>query len=436
MKLLDAQLPAGWTWQTIADRYRITKKSRDLAYADFETIPFVPMEAVPTNGRERIGFELRKPEDIASGTYFEKGDVLLSKITPSFENGKQGLGMVPASFGVGSTELIPLQSLDPETNNRFLFFYLLHPEVRAALAGKMEGSTGRQRVPENAVREFPLVVPPRPEQEKIAAFLWKVQRGIEVEEKLVASARELKKSAMRQLFTCGLRGEPQKETDIGPLPESWKAIQLGSLGRIGNGSTPLKGNAAYWTNGAIPWLTSAKVYDVTITHADQFVTPKAVEECHLPRVKPGSVLVAITGQGKTLGHAAVTAIETCVSQHIAYLQFDGEHANPHFIRLFLESRYDELRGVAQGGGSTKGALTCGFLKTFLVPHPTRTEQDQMVSALMTVEKKIAIHERKRSILQELFKTLLHELMTGQIRVHNLNIDVSELDSPKHHQGAK
>ena len=118
-------------------------------------------------------------------------------------------------------------------------------------------------------------------------------------------------------------------------------------------------------NGSIPWLTSAKVYDVTITKADQFVTPKAVQECHLPRVKPGSVLIAITGQGKTLGNAAVTDIETCVSQHIAYMQFYDESANPHFIRLFLETRYDELRAIAQGGGSTKGALTCGFLKSLL-----------------------------------------------------------------------
>ena len=78
------------------------------------------------------------------------------------------------------------------------------------------------------------------------------------------------------------------------------------------------------------------------------------------------MLVAITGQGKTLGHSAVTAIETCVSQHIAYIQFKSEDPNSHFIRLFLESRYEELRGIAQGGGSTKGALTW-FSKD--LPHP-------------------------------------------------------------------
>src|SRR5206468_130987 len=140
----------------------------------------------------------------------------------------------------------------------------------------------------NFVHSVPIKVPQVPEQEKIAAVLWKVQRAIEVEEKLVATSRELKQSGMRQLFKRGLRGESPKETDIGQVPNSWDVVPLGSLGRIGNGSTPLKRNLGYWTDGTIPWLTSAKVYDVTITEADQFVTSKALKECHLPRIEPGS----------------------------------------------------------------------------------------------------------------------------------------------------
>src|SRR5437879_4004346 len=91
MKLLEAELPVGWTWQRVSDKFRVTKKPRDLVLASFDVISFVPMEAVPVNGHERVAYELRAPSQIASGTYFEKGDVLLSKITPSFENGKQGL---------------------------------------------------------------------------------------------------------------------------------------------------------------------------------------------------------------------------------------------------------------------------------------------------------------------------------------------------------
>ncbi len=427
MSILEAQLPTNWMWQQVSDLYRVTKKPRDVQFQDCDVIPFVPMELVPMNGKEHLSVEMRTPAQIASGTYFEKGDILLSKITPSFENGKQGMANdLPAPFGVASTEVIPLQPTTPEVNSRLLFYYLLHPEVRALIAGKMEGSTGRQRVPERVVLEFPLPNPPREEQDKITAVLWKVQRAIEIEEKLTATARELKQAAMRQLFTHGLDNETLRETEIGPMPESWEVVPLETLARIGNGSTPLKRNLDYWVNGSIPWLTSAKVYDVTVTKADQFVTAKAVKECHLPRVKPGSVLMAITGQGKTLGNVAVTDIETCVSQHIAYMQFYAESVNPHFIRLFLETRYDELRAVAQGGGSTKGALTCGFLKSYSVPVPKRPEQNEIVKGLMAIEEKICIHARKAETLRGLFNTLLHKLMTGEIRVADLDIDVSEV----------
>lgn len=194
MDLFESKLPSGWKWETISDRFRVTKKPKRTVYSNFETIPFVPMESVPLNGQEQVRFELRRSTAIASGTYFEKGDVLLSKITPSFENGKQGLAHnIPAPFGIASTEIIPLQAINSEASHRFLFFYLLHPQVRAALTGKMEGSTGRQRVPENMVRDFPMPVPPKPEQEKIAAV-----RGIELPPKCLG--RLVAQRTVRPLF--------------------------------------------------------------------------------------------------------------------------------------------------------------------------------------------------------------------------------------------
>lgn len=365
----------------------------------------------------------------------EKGDIIIER---SGGGPKQPVGRVcffnetkdePYSFSnfTSTLRIKDKQAFVP----LFVHYYLLHLYMDGFTAPLQRATTGIRNLDFGAYQQAKIPQPQRTEQKKIAALLWKLQRAIEVEEKLTASARELKQSAMRQLFTCGLHGETQKDTDIGPIPESWDAVPLETLARIGNGSTPLKRNLEYWVNGSIPWLTSAKVYDVTVTKADQFVTPKAVKECHLPRVKPGSVLMAITGQGKTLGNAAVTDIETCVSQHIAYMQFYDESANPHFIRLFLETRYEELRAIAQGGGSTKGALTCGFLKSYCVPLPRgsekdRSEQDEVVRILMAIEEKIRIHSRKAETLQELFRTLLHQLMTGEIRVADLDIDVSEV----------
>ena len=236
----------------------------------------------------------------------------------------------------------------------------------------------------------------------------------------------LKRTTMRALFTHGLRGEAQKETEIGPVPESWSVVNLGMLGRIGNGSTPKKANSAYWTDGTYPWLTSAKVYDREVAQADQFVTMRALSECHLPRVQPGAVLIAITGQGKTLGHCAVLRIESTLNQHLAYVALDQSRVDSVLVRGYLETQYDYLRQVGAGGGSTKGALTCGFLRDLPVPVPPMNEQREIAAILDAIDRKVDLHRKKRAVLDDLFKALLHKLMTGEIRVADVDLSARQL----------
>ncbi len=269
---------------------------------------------------------------------------------------------------------------------------------------------------QSKLAELPMALPPLPEQKKIAHILSTVQRAIEAQERIIQTTTELKKALMHKLFTEGLRHEPQKQTEIGPVPESWEVVELGTLAKVGNGSTPKRANKVYWEDGTIPWLNSTKIHDRFITEADQFVTPQAVKECHLPKVAPNSLLIAITGQGKTFGNSAITRIETCINQHLAYAQFHSKKIVPDFVLWFMQTRYDYLRSIAHGGGSTKGALTCGFLKTLPIPVPSRTEQEEIVTTFQTLEDKQAFAVRKQAALQDLFRTLLHLLMTAQIRV--------------------
>ena len=67
------------------------------------------------------------------------------------------------------------------------------------------------------------------EQKKIAHILSTVQRAIEAQERIIQTTTELKKALMHKLFTEGLRNEPQKQTEIGPVPESWTQTTLGEL---------------------------------------------------------------------------------------------------------------------------------------------------------------------------------------------------------------
>lgn len=307
-------------------------------------------------------------------------------------------------------------ALDPQ----FLAFFLLEIWFERHFEAICRRHVNQASV--NTDRLGALELPPfeASEQKKIAHVLSTLRRAIEAQARIIQTTTELKKALMHKLFTEGTRGEPQKQTEIGPVPESWKVMPLGAIAKIGNGSTPKRSNVGYWEYGNIPWLNSTKIHELFVAEADQFVTPLAVKECHLPRVAPNSLLIAITGQGKTLGNSAIVRFETCINQHLAYAQFHSEKIIPDFVLWFMQTRYDFLRSIAQAGGSTKGALTCGYLKTHLIPIPEKNEQNEIVNIFGQLENKQKVITRKRAFLQDLFRTLLHELMTAKIRVHDLN----------------
>lgn len=431
MSLLEAELGEDRHWSRVGDGYEVTKKQRGLDRAAFSTIPFAAMEAIPQDGSYLPDFTMKATDAIASGTYFERGDILVGKITPSFENGKQALVQkLNAPFGYATTEVIPLHPRSDQHDPRLLFFYLLHPDIRHYVTERMEGSTGRKRVPENVLLDLPVPAIDPDDQIAIADTLEAIQRASAVEVKCERASLRLKRAAMRDLFTRGIRGEPQKESEIGLVPVSWDVIPLGSLGRVGNGSTPKRSIPQYWNGGTYPWLTSSKVYDREIVEADQFVTDLALRECHLPRIEPGAILIAITGQGKTLGHCAVLRMQATINQHIAYVATDTSRADPSFVRGYIETQYDYLRQVGSGGGSTKGALTCAFLRGLPIPlPPTLDEQREIVEILDAIDLKIGMHQRKRAVLEDLFKALLHKLMTGEIRVADLDLSVLSRNIP-------
>jgi type I restriction enzyme S subunit len=421
MELENLDLPKDWQVLPIREVFSFTKKPRGLLLPKNGSIPFLPMEAIPI-GRVRVSaFDERLTSALTSGTYVENGDLLVAKITPSFENGKQVIVDWKEPFGFATTEVIPLQEIEGVSDKFFLFHLLLHPAIRSDLAGKMDGTTGRQRLSKEVLGGRLIPLPPLAEQRKIAGVLGLVQRAIEQQVRLIALTTELKKALLHQLFTQGLRCESQKQTDIGPIPQSWDVVPLGSLAKIGNGSTPKRDNEGYWQDGTIPWLNSAKIHERFIVEADQFVTDLAVKECHLPRVKPGSLLVAITGQGKTLGNSALVSFETCINQHLAYAQFTSPRVVPEFVLWFMETRYEHLRSISQAGGSTKGALTCGYLKTYPIPVPSLDEQQDISRVFALLDRKEKMHERKHVALTALFRTLLHQLMTAQVRVHDLDL---------------
>jgi type I restriction enzyme S subunit len=202
---------------------------------------------------------------------------------------------------------------------------------------------------------------------------------------------------------------------LGEIPAHWGIWKIGHFAAVGNGSTPNRDNADYWTEGLIPWLNSSVVNQEEVTEADQFITETAFRECHLPLVKSGSVLVGITGQGKTRGQAVVLSFEATINQHLAFITPKQGMADPWFLRWALFAAYDFLRSISDDAGGTKGALTCEEVGALRIPLPPIDEQCAIAAHLnremARLDGLVAAKERVLGLVAEKRRALITRAVT-------------------------
>ena len=196
------EIPESWETMRLAEAVTFTKKPRDLRYSEYNEIPFVPMELIPIAKLFSEDFILKTNDELKSGTYFESGDILLPKITPSFENGKQCIiKELPTPFGIATTEVIPIREMEDVSDKSYLFYYLLLPDVRTLLAGKMQGTTGRQRLSKESLVNLEIPLPPPPEQRAIANIFRAIDKKTDALEREVELMDELFHAMLDELMT-------------------------------------------------------------------------------------------------------------------------------------------------------------------------------------------------------------------------------------------
>lgn len=315
-----------------------------------------------------------------------------------------------------------LRPLGDDIETRFYVYFL---QCGFTQLGIFEGAGNKTTIPNLSRSRLAALEVPHPsiaDQRMIAIALKRVRDAQKLHDRIVRRIDELKARVTQSLFMRGLRSEKLQETVLGPLPGSWRLIPLGSIGKIGSGTTPDRTDTRYWAGGTVPWITSGRMYDREITTASEHLTLEGVKEARLPLLKPGAVLIAIVGQGKTLGHCAILRVEATISRHVGYVQPDTTLILPEYLRAYLETRYERLRQLASGNGSTRAALTGAILREIPVPvPPTLDEQADIAGVVDSIDRKRRLHKRKAVILEELFTALLHKLMTGQVRVGDLDM---------------
>jgi type I restriction enzyme S subunit len=353
------------------------------------------MALLPYDGLPTTRWEMRSTEEVRSGVPFVEGDVLLAKITPCLENGKLGVASgIPGGWGMTSTEVYPLRA--ELVTTEFLASFLTVPSVRHGLASKMQGATGRQRLPKEALDAFPVPVPPYPEQRAIAAVLRTVQGAKEACERVLAATRQLKQSLLHHLFTYGPVPFPQaahiplRELESGEFPSSWVVKRFDELATLQRGQ-----DLARWEfkSGTVPVIGATTVIGYHDT----------------ANVKgPG---VTVVRSGSSAGKPLFIERDFWAHNVVLYVKdFHGNDPKFAFYMLLVLGLTKFRSGVAV---PTLNRNTFSGIQIAVPPLP---EQREIAAQLSAVDAKLAAEESRRAALAALFQSLLHHLMTGKVRL--------------------
>jgi type I restriction enzyme S subunit len=347
------------------------------------------------------------------------GDVLLVK--DGATTGKAAwLPKLPSEQLAVNEHVFVLRSSDLSAlDNGFLYFFLCSEQGQGQIKSRYHGLIGG--INRGALDDIRLPLPPLPEQRKIAGVLGLVQRAMEQQERLLALTTELKKAVLHQLFTHGLRHEPQKQTELGPIPQSWDVVELGSLATKTD-----KVNLRTEDNREIEYVDVSGISRefLTIESSASYLLKDAPGRAR-KKIKESDVIFA-TVRPTLLRVARVPREfhnQVC-STAFCVLRDANEQTAGRFI-YYLVQRQPFLKQLAAiESGANYPAITDRQLLAQKVPRPTESEQIQIANRLEAIDGKLAMHRRKHAALSALFRTLLHELITARIRVHD--VDLSKL----------
>jgi type I restriction enzyme S subunit len=195
--------PIPKTWQ-VEKLENMAKIRSNKSITKFEQIAFIPMELVP-DSRIYAKYEIRRKEDVKSFTYCEAGDLLLAKITPSLENGKQGIVPcdIPNGIALATTEVFPIRCEGIYT--LFLFYVLKEATFRNKIISSMIGSTGRQRASKESVERLEIPIPPIDEQRRIVSIFSAIDKKLELERGEKIQLEKIKLGLIDLLLTGKVR---------------------------------------------------------------------------------------------------------------------------------------------------------------------------------------------------------------------------------------
>ena len=298
-------------------------------------------------------------------------------------------------------------------NNQFLFYLLLHNKKE--LQAKSSGSTFKS-INKTTINDFEIALPPLPEQRAIAHVLQTLQEAKFTRQREIELERERKAALMDHLFSHGTRGESHKQTEIGEIPESWGVANLGDIADITYGvqaavahlldesvGLPILTNINITLDGTFD-LSTLRYYELPEDKKDKLI------------LKKGDLL--FNWRSGSQHHVGKTVLfdldgEYTFSSFILRFRFEEKINNVFAFHYFHYLREKGFFVLKRSQSSVNSVFNASKSAEIPVVVPSIEEQSEIGGVLQTYDIKIAALEKEVEHIDELFRAMLDELMTGQ-----------------------
>lgn len=324
------------------------------------------------------------------------GDILVSTVRPNLN----AVAVVPDHLdgATASTGFCVLRPRHGKLDANYLFQWVKTPNFIEKMARRATGAS-YPAISDRIIASSTLPLPPLAEQRRIAEILDKAD-----------ALRARRRAALAQLDTLTLSIFLDMFGDPATNPLGLRRALLGDTTTITTGSTPSRDVDSYF-GGNIPWVKTTEIDGGLITDTGEKLTESGLRAIRGKVHPPGSIVIAMYGQGKTRGRSAQLGIAAAVNQACAVVRPDDCYVSD-FMLTQLSLSYERLRNMARGGNQEN--LNLALVASFPVILPPRDQQETFRVAVEKVRSVKEICATSMASLNALFASLQHRAFRGEL----------------------
>ncbi|MBT1028386.1 hypothetical protein BSR14_08350 [Streptococcus salivarius] len=347
------------------------------------------------------------------------GDVLYVKTGSSY--GKTGIVNKLSNKATINPQLVVLKP-KKNTDSR-LINYFLNSSVGKEQSELIVGGSTIPTITQESIKKMIFPKMSFEEQQKIADFLDKKTAHLDkvksLLEEQIQKLKDYRASLIYETVTKGLdKTVPMKDSGIdwiGQVPEGWGAGKVKYFSQISAGATPDRSNSLFW-NGNINWMSSGEVNQGIVKHTSETITDLALKKTSTKLLPNGTVMLALNGQGKTKGTAAVLAIESASNQSLASFIVNNKILNNMYLYYFFVANYYNIRGLK---GEDRDGLNLQLVSNIVIPLFEIEEQQKIAYFLdkktVQIDQLIQIKNKQIGNINKQRQTLIYDYVTGKRR---------------------